>query len=330
MKVCITGINGFIGRHLYQLLLDKGGYEIRGLAMPKEDMSFFKEQEVEIIRGDLSKAETLRNYCEGADIVFHLAARVTDWGTKKQFYEAIHTATENLLKEAVQSKVKRFVYTSSISACGMGRNLGFPDENSPIYKSGVPYNDAKHDTEFLVRKYQKDFGLNYTIIRPTNVTGANSVWVKDPIARMAEFFGLPLLDNGKYDAALVDVANLVDGIYRAGTMQVAENQVYFLMDDWNVTWKKYLGDLGAMMDRSPKGNLSFGFAWNMGTFLELILNPLGIRSPLTRLGAGILGRDLKVNTQKAQTELGWKSAVSYEESQRRIKSWVEENREKIK
>src|SRR5271157_4253396 len=72
--------------------------------------------------------------------VHHLAGRVTDWGTKRQFYTAIYDATENLIKEAA-GRASRFVYISSIAAMGMGRHQKGIKETDPTRKSGIPYND---------------------------------------------------------------------------------------------------------------------------------------------------------------------------------------------
>ncbi|RJQ67053.1 MAG: hypothetical protein C4519_24875 [Desulfobacteraceae bacterium] len=97
---------------------------------------------VAIRRGDLRKIDNLRGLCEDIAIVFHCAARVTDWGTQRQFYQATYAATRHLLEES-EGKCERFVYLSSIAALGMGRHMkGFREDHAPC-KSGVPYHDAK-------------------------------------------------------------------------------------------------------------------------------------------------------------------------------------------
>lgn len=322
MRVLITGVNGFIGRHLCELLLQHK-YQIRGLVLPQENYTTLQAMPVEIWKGNLADPSSLRGIAEGCSMVFHLAARVTDWGTYRQFHESIIVATENILKETIAAQVPRFVFASSVAACGMGRHLGFPNENTPIQKSGIPYNDTKLLAETLVKTQAQTFGFDYTIIRPTNVTGPNSVWVKDPVARMKSTFGLPLLDGGQYDACLVDVANLVDGFYRAATMPEGINETFFLMDDWKVSWKQYLTDLGNLANTRPRGTMSFATAWQLGSLSERIANLLKVRSPVTRLGAGLIGRDCRVDTTKAQTKLGWSSQVNYQEAMRRISAWLE-------
>lgn len=322
MRILITGINGFIGRQLTQLLLS-ARHQVRGLVLPNEKVYLPDQKEVVLFRGDLNQPESIRNICKDIDLVIHLAARVADWGSKKLFYQSIVHATENLLKEATENGVKRFVHTSSIAACGMGRHLNFPNENAAIYKSGIPYNDAKLDSEKLVWSYTKQYSqLKATVIRPANVIGPGSVWVKDPLAQMSKFFGLPLIDGGKYDACLIDVENLADGIAKAAFSEKAENQTYFLMDDWGITWKQYLTDLGQLVGKKPGKALSFQFVWRLGSLTEALYLPFGVRPPVTRLGASLIGRDNLVNTRKARAELDWHSRISYQEAMMKISDWL--------
>jgi len=70
------------------------------------------------------------------------------------------------------------------------------------------------------------------------------------------------------------------------------------------------------------GSIPFRLAWSLGWVLEKLLNPLQIRSPLTRLNAAILGRDNAVDTTLARKDLGWKTTVSYQDAMASIGAWV--------
>ena len=125
------------------------------------------------------------------------------------------------------------------------------------------------------------------------------------------------------DSIYID--NLVDGIILAGTMDIAKGKTYFLLDDWSVTWKQYVTDLGSIIERKPFGSISFKTAWTIGAVLEKILTPLHIRPPVTRLAAGVMGRNNDVNASLARKELGWNTKVSYEDAMETIRLWVLEN-----
>lgn len=318
----VTGATGFIGSRLCREL-KKENWKIRALALPGENCEHIADDISEIVTGDITRAETLTGIGDGVNVVFHLAARVLDYGSKKQFYAPIFDGTQNMLN-ACAEKASRFLFASSIAACGMGRHLkGFTETGIP-QKSGIPYNDAKNDAEKLVRSYQGRFANGCTIIRPSNVIGPKSAWV-DELGRQFMKSVVPLIDKGQYSASLIYVDNLVNGIIKAGVSDTASGQTYQLRDDWDVTWKQYLTDLSALVGKKPMGSVPYSVAWPIANVTEKLLTPIGIRPPATRLAVAIMGRDNDVDTTKAKTELGWKTNISYSEAMEQIGAYVKAN-----
>ncbi|MDX9819486.1 MAG: NAD-dependent epimerase/dehydratase family protein, partial [Desulfococcus multivorans] len=228
----VTGATGFIGARLCKAL-KKGGWNIRALALPGENCDAIAGFEPEIIRGDITRPQTLAGIGAGMDVVFHLAARVLDYGSKKQFYDPIVNGTQHML-DACAGHAARFVFASSIAACGLGRHLkGFIETDTPL-KSGIPYNDAKYDAEKMVRGFQDRFPRGCVIIRPANVIGPRSVWV-DELGKQFRKAPVPLIDRGRYSASLIYVDNLVDGMVKAAEADAASGRTYQFRDDWDVS-----------------------------------------------------------------------------------------------
>jgi nucleoside-diphosphate-sugar epimerase len=275
----------------------------------------------EIHPGDILVPSSLDGLADGADVVFHLAARVTDHGSRSLFHAAIVGGTRNVLR-ASAGKAGRFVQVSSTTACGVGRHLRGRKEDDSCFRSGVPYSDAKLEAEALVGSYDSRFPEGFAIVRPSNVLGPGSPYVDEVCRRLLSPLGVPLIDGGRHDASLVYVDNLVDGIIRAGTCQAAAGRIYHFCDDWQVSWKRYLTDLAAILSKAPRGTIPFRAAWVMGHVLERVYAPLGLRPPITRLAAAIMGRDNHVDTSRAQTELEWRTRVAYAEAMRHIGGYV--------
>jgi nucleoside-diphosphate-sugar epimerase len=147
--------------------------------------------------------------------------------------------------------------------------------------------------------------------------------VRDIVEKMMSM-PLPLIDGGRYSSSFIYVDNLVDGIILAGTLDVAKGKTYHLRDDWNVTWKQYIGDLGSFVGRKPIGSLPYGLARALGILFDRVCTPLGLRPPITRMGIEIIGRDNDVDTSLARSELGWKTRIPYPEAMERIGAWVKE------
>jgi 2-alkyl-3-oxoalkanoate reductase len=322
MRALVTGATGFIGSRLCREL-NKKGWDIRALTLPGENTRHIKKFVSDIKSGNITEPDTLVGIGDDMDVVFHLAARVLDYGSKEQFYDPIYTGTQNML-EACHEGAKRFVFASSIAACGLGRHLKGVKESDPTQKSGIPYNDAKADAEVLVKSFQGKFPNGCVIVRPANVIGPKSAWV-DELGRQFLSSIVPLIDGGRHSASLIFVDNLVDGIILVATKNKASGQIYQFRDDWDVTWKHYLTDLSAMLGKKPMGSVPYSVAWILGSVVEKLMTPLGIRPPVTRLGVAIIGRNNDVDNTKAKQELGWKTRVSYVEAMEEIREYVEKN-----
>ncbi len=319
MNILITGAAGFIGCHLARALVDQG-HRVRGLLLPQEDGQALEKLGVDILRGDLTRPDSLAAVADGMNVVYHLAARTLDWGTRKQFETVMVDGTRNLL-EASQGHVTRFVYCSSVAAYGFGRHLAGFDEAAERRPCGIPYCDTKIMAEDLVAAYSNAHRIDFTIIRPANVLGPGSVWVKEILDAFRRG-PLPLIDKGHAPGAFVYIDNLVDGLILAGMSDIAIGKTYLFNDNYPFTWAEYLETLGSWIGKAPTGGMPFWLAWALGSFCEKVLVPLGIRPPMTRLAAGVMGRNLNVDASRARQELGWESRVSPDEAMERIKAWV--------
>jgi len=127
--VLVTGGAGFIGSHTADLLLAHG-WAVRALDDlvpqvhgPARERPGYLNREVELIRGDVRDAETLRRALVGVDAVLHLAARV---GVGQSMYEIAEYVGSNnvgtavLLEALTRRRVDRLVVASSMSIYGEG------------------------------------------------------------------------------------------------------------------------------------------------------------------------------------------------------------------
>jgi len=321
MLALVTGAAGFIGSFLVPSLT-QNGYTVRALLMPHEDGSHLETQGVDIFRGDLTQPETMTGIAKDVDIVFHLAGRVVDWGRYKDFHTIMVDGTRNLLQACQGAGIQRFVYFSSFGALGLNRDLAGLDETAERVRTGIPYCDTKIEAEDLVADYCPANGIAYTIIRPANVIGPGSVWVRDVLDAFHRG-PMPLIAGGKKAGAFICVENLVDGVLLAASSEKAVNRTYHFRDDTGLTWGEYITTLGGWIGKKPFGSVPFGLAYRLGAVSEKLLALTSLRPHVTRLAAGIMGCDNDVDVGRARTELGWVSKVSADEAMAKIKTWVE-------
>src|SRR3954464_9442392 len=129
MRILITGGAGFIGSHLAAELL-RGGPTVRALANPAPQVHgaaaerpAYLSCDVELIRGDVRDADTVRRALRDIDAVYHFAAAV---GVGQSMYEIDHYTSVNnlgtatLLQALIDRPVQRLVVASSMSLYGEG------------------------------------------------------------------------------------------------------------------------------------------------------------------------------------------------------------------
>jgi nucleoside-diphosphate-sugar epimerase len=323
MKILITGITGLIGHHLMEVLLKNQYYDIRGQFFSKRDLTLYTTQGIEMIQADICNKEDLQDITQNCNVVVHSAAKVIDFGSKIEFYNAHYNATSYLLEDSLKNNVAHFIYISSIGvASGIDRKKTTPDESTSLVKTGIHYDDVKIDTEALVKDFCIQHNITYTIIRPSAVIGKGSVWVNEPLKRLDTTVGLKLIDKGRHPACLIDAENLANGIYLCITNANAKNQTYFFMDDWDISWKQYFNDLAAIKGRKINASLPYGIAYLLAVTAEFIFPIFGKNPPLAKKSVKATGTNRTVSTEKARKELGWHSAVSYEASMKNIRKSI--------
>jgi nucleoside-diphosphate-sugar epimerase len=325
MKALITGAAGMIGTSLTRRLVGRGD-EVRGLLMPDEPDPGLADIGVEIVRGDITRPETLKGLADGCDRVFHLAGRVQEWGRRSQYREAHYVGTTNMLRECAP-KVDRFIYFSSTAYYGTKPAQGRTEEYEPEF-TGLPYPDMKMMCERLVRTYAAERGLKYTIIRPCNVIATRSAHLLNIVDSFLKG-PVPLIDGCSYSTSFVYVENLVDGVVLAADSEKAVNREYAFVDDYEVTWGEYLTDVAALLGKKPIMSLSYRQAYAIATVAEYLFMPFNIRPPFTRFAVTIIGQENHVDSTRAREELGWKTRVPWDEVWAEIEEYVKANFVKV-
>src|SRR6059058_445841 len=120
MKAFVTGGTGFIGGHVVRKLRGRGD-EVVALVRDRAKASGLRELGCNLVEGDLSSREAIRQGIEGCDSVFHVAA-VYKVGIPKSERGPMHEAnvrgTERVLEAAADAGVNRIVYVSTVGVFG--------------------------------------------------------------------------------------------------------------------------------------------------------------------------------------------------------------------
>ena len=80
----VTGGSGFVGGRLVERLAETG-WTVRALARSDDAAATVAARGAEPVRGDLEDRAALEAGAAGADVAFHAAATVDDWGPWTEF-----------------------------------------------------------------------------------------------------------------------------------------------------------------------------------------------------------------------------------------------------
>ncbi len=128
MIVAVTGGTGFIGLHLVKLLSSRG-YRVRILARPESRIDLIESNNLEVYAGDIRDPHSIKDFIQGADIVFHTAADYRLWcENTNDIFETNVFGTENILRAAINSKVGKVVYTSTVGCLGIPKDKTIGNE----------------------------------------------------------------------------------------------------------------------------------------------------------------------------------------------------------
>jgi len=306
VKCVVTGSSGYIGSFLVPRLLKEGhcvvGFDCKSPLEPVDG--------VEYVMGDISSKEDLSEVFGDADVVFHCAAFVKDFGPKAKFFEINLEGTKNVA-DACGSSLSRFVFLGHI-----------PYEKK---KANNLYRATKDlALDWLLEKHKlEDFPL--VVLRPGNVFGpGQAMWVMRPLLSLKRG-RLTLVDGGRGVFHHTYVENLVDALLLAGFLPGIDGGVFNITDgDNETTWGKYFNDLAHLLDESVKLSLPKSVALALG-HLFLFFNRLSGRDPIvTPMAVEIFSNREKVSIDEANKVLGYCPHVSYDEAMQIISSYLRE------
>lgn len=171
MKVFITGATGYIG-HQLALKLANQDYEVNALFRNLDSKKIPIHKNIIPFKGNICEYESVQKAIKNCDYVFHAAA-FTDLKCNKidEFYKTNVVGTKNVLEASLDEKVKKVIYTSTLSTFGPALHNVPITENQPrIASYANDYELTKSMSEEIVAEYVKK-GLSCTILSLTRVYG---------------------------------------------------------------------------------------------------------------------------------------------------------------
>lgn len=322
MIIAITGANGHVGVNLCKAL-SEAGHEVRALV--HKNSSALEKVKVRIFRGDLLDRNSLKPFLDGAEIVFHLAAKISITGESNGSVRAINTeGTRNMVEVARESGIRRFIHFSSIHAFRQDPHDQVLDETRPLVEDkAFAYDRSKADGERIVMSAAKD-GFDAFVLSPTAIIGPMDYEPSLIGKALLQLYRhqIPALVPGGYN--WVDVRDIVDAAVQS-IVKGKKGEKYLLAGHWHG-----LPEVARLIEnhtgrRIVRTVMPFWLAWIGLPFITLYSRISGTTPLYTSESLQIIIHGSKqISHEKAARDLGF-NPRSMDETVKDMMKWFETN-----
>jgi nucleoside-diphosphate-sugar epimerase len=305
MKVFVTGATGFIGGHVVRKLSERGDEVVALVRDPSKASDL--PGGPSLVEGDLSDEQAIRQGMEGADAVIHGAA-IYKVGIPKSeradMHESNVAGTERVLRAALDAKVPKVVYVSTIGAFGnthgevVDESYQHPGQDFTSY-----YEQTKYEAHQVAKRLIEE-GLPAVIVQPGGVYGPED---HSAVGQQINQFldgKLPLLPFPDLGLNMVHVDDVADGVMLAlDRGQVGES---YVLGGELTTMRGVIETTARVADRKPpRGNLPTGMLKLMTPIGPVVGKVMGQPPNLRELISSADGVTFWARHDKAMQELGY-------------------------
>ncbi|MEO8630702.1 MAG: bifunctional UDP-4-keto-pentose/UDP-xylose synthase, partial [Betaproteobacteria bacterium] len=237
-KICILGVNGFIGHHLSKRIIETTQWEVYGMDMQSDRVAdLMNEPRFHFFEGDITiNKEWIEYHIKRCDVVLPLVAIATPATYVKEplkVFELDFEANLPMVRSCVKWG-KRILFPSTSEVYGMCRDSEFDSDASelvlgPISKQRWIYSCSKQLMDRVIWAYGSEGRLDFTLFRPFNWIGSgldNIHTPKEGSSRViTQFFGhivrgedIKLVDGGTQKRAFTYIEDGVNAL-----MKIIEN-----------------------------------------------------------------------------------------------------------
>jgi nucleoside-diphosphate-sugar epimerase len=295
----VTGGGGRIGRSLSRALV-RNGYTVRALSHDKKFIHTMPAGVIPYV-GDLNNKKILNEACKGADVVFHLAAVVSEYKEPiKTLMEVNVNGTENVLEACRKNSVGHFVFTSTLDVYGKARDdvLTEDSELRPTDKYG--YSKAMAESKIV------EYGdrIDYTILRMATIYGNEFEESYFKLFKAIKTGKAYIIGDGRNNLALVHIEDVLAALLLVGSNRKSSRNVYNLSDGIRYTQEGLLNMAADMLkaDR-PKRHIN-------QLVVSLVAKNRGLDSDELRF----LTSNRVVDISKIKSELGFRPSVDIKDA----------------
>ena len=307
----ITGGSGHLGSVLVNKLLENNE-NIRCLLLENE-MNKVSDK-VDKYIGDIRDKNSLLDFfnVQGYDetILIHGAAKVTILSKEDpSVYETNVIGTKNILELALENKINRVIYISSVHALKELPNNQTIVETKDFSSQNIEgqYAKSKAEAARIALEYAEK-GLNLSIVHPSGIIGPGDKYHTNNSVNTIKSMQkgtIPCSIDGAYD--FVDVRDVVDGILSC--IEKGRSGECYILSGYFITVKDLLNEIRRMKNKKENNiQVPYSIAKLIAPLSEwFYLKILKEKPLLTPYSIYTLKSNANFSNQKAKEELDFKT-----------------------
>ncbi len=306
MRALITGITGFAGGHLAQILLDRGD-QLFGVARDEGFGLAHLSQDITPVIADLQSPDVVNRLLNDVqpDAIYHLAGQAfvpAAWSDPWDTLENNIRPQLNILQAMVnQNSPARLLIVASNQVYGPVTQEQLPVKEDTPFRPDNPYGVSKVTQDILGLQYHLSHGLDVLRVRAFNHIGPrqNPVFVSatfaKQIARIEAGLTEPVIRVGNLEAKR-DFTDVID-VMRA----------YALLVDHGEPGEAY--------------NVGTGRAYSIRYLLDVLLSYTNVEIKIEPDPARFRPSDISIiyaDNSRLRAKTGWEPTITFEESLKRV------------
>ncbi len=229
--ILVTGGTGFVGRNIVRLLVERG-QRVRCLVRETSPREVLHGLDVEFCTGDILAPNTLEEAFKDIDTVIHLVGIIKETGDAT--FERVHAeGTRNVLEAAKNSQIKKYVHMSA---------LGTRPDGVSRY----------HKTKWQAEEAVRNSGLEYVIIRPPIICGADDEFVNMFAKMIKQTFItriVPVIGKGESRMQPIYVGDVAHCFVEAAINDGISNKTYEIGGPDAITFNEILDTIMRVMQK---------------------------------------------------------------------------------
>ncbi len=251
----------------------------------------------EVLKGDITRPETLSGAAKDVDVVIHLAGLVSYSKPKDVLFRINVEGTKNILRAC--ERADKFLFSSSVGVYGEVK--GQADESYPRNPRNA-YGESKREAENLVR----DSGIRNVIFRIAPIYGEGAPHLTKIFQFIEGGFPIPRTSNLTH---VVHISNVVQA-FELGLKKKSEG-IYNIADEEPVKFMELAETLFRLLGKPPK------------TLPPWIVNLLArMKGMKTYLDVYTINRNYDI--ANAKKELKYHPKLDFQKELRKMVEWYKQ------